>query len=193
MAEGRSRTRVAVAVALGRRDGLAVTIGTASAYLILYPLATRSLVSGGDSLDLIVAEEPLTLLFRRTGFLSFEPIALLDLGVARLLIAPIELLVAGGIAVLVGLNLSLSYLAWRQPAACGISPSVGMVAAVPALLSGSACCAPIFLIVLGIQASGLVVAALDVLIPLSVLLLVASLLLMSRRVEPSDAPGGTVG
>lgn len=192
MADGKTRTRAAVSLALGRRDGLTVTVGTALAYLILYLIATRSLVSGGGELGLIVAQDPLSLLFRRTGFMSFEPIALLDLGIARLLVAPIELLVAGGIAFLVGLNLALSYLAWRQPAACGISPGVGMFAAVPALLSGSACCAPIFLLVLGIQASGLLVAAVDVLIPLSVLLLVGSLLLISRRVQPREAAGTTV-
>lgn len=187
MAEGSSRTYAAVRLVLGRRDGRVVTVAATLAYLILYLIATRSLVSGGGGLEIRIAEKPISLLFRRTGFMTFEPIALIDLGIARLLVAPVELFVAGGIAILVGLNLALSYLAWRQPAACGVSPGVGMVAAVPALLSGSACCAPIFLIVLGIQASGLLVAAVDVLIPVSVVLLIGSLLLISRRVDPRPA------
>lgn len=184
MAELIEQTRTAVALTLGRRGGLVVTVGTAIAYLILYLVATRALVTGRGELDLTIAANPWALLFRQNGVLSFEPIALVDLVVVRLLLSPPELLLASGIAALVGLNLGLSYLAWRQPAACGISPGAGMFAAIPALLSGSACCAPILLIILGIQASGLLIVAFDVLLPVSVLLLIVSLLLVARRIRP---------
>lgn len=178
------QTRAAVGLTLERKDGVLVTVGTAVAYLLLYLVATQALVAGRGGFDLTIAANPWDLLFRQNGVLSFEPIALVDLGIVRLLLSPPEILVAGGIAALVGLNLGLSYLAWRQPAACGISPGAGMFAAVPALLSGSACCAPVLLIILGIQASGLLIVAFDVLLPVSVLLLLGSLFLVARRIRP---------
>lgn len=189
MAELLGQTRAAVALTLERKDSVLVTVGTAIAYLLLYLVATQALVAGRGGFGLIIAANPWDLLFRSNGVLSFEPIALLDLGVLRLLVSPPEILLAGGIATLVGLNLGLSYLAWRQPAACGISPAGGMFAAVPALLSGSACCAPVLLIILGIQASGLLVVAFDVLLPVSVLLLMGSLLLVARRIRPEVSQG----
>lgn len=184
MAKLLHQTRAAVGLTLQRKDGVLVTVGTAVAYLVLYLVATQALIRGRGEFDLTIAANPSKLLFRQNGVLSFEPIALVDLVVVRLLVSPPELLIAGGIAVLVGLNLGLSYLAWRQPAACGISPGAGVFAAVPALLSGSACCAPVLLIILGIQASGLLIVAFDVLLPVSVLLLLASLFLVARRIRP---------
>jgi hypothetical protein len=189
MAELLRQTRAAVALTLDRRDGVLVTVGTAVGYLLLYLVATQALVAGRGRLDLTIAANPWPLLFRSNGVLSFEPIALMDLGLVRLLVSPPEILLAGGIAALVGLNLGLSYLAWRQPAACGISSGAGMFAAVPALLSGSACCAPVLLIILGIQASGLLVVAFDVLLPVSVLLLLGSLFLVARRIRPDVGQG----
>ncbi|WP_206662565.1 hypothetical protein [Halorubrum sp. BOL3-1] len=91
-----------------------------------------------------------------------------------------------GIAGLVGLNLGLTYLAWRQPAACGVgSSSSGVIASVPAVLSGTACCGPVVLIVLGIQASGIVVTAFQFLLPIAVVLLVGSLVLVGRQIDPA--------
>jgi hypothetical protein len=91
-----------------------------------------------------------------------------------------------GIASLVGLNLGLTYLAWRQPAACGIgSSSSGFLASIPAVLSGTACCGPVVLIVLGIQASGIIVTAFQFLLPIAVVLLLGSLVLVGRQIDPA--------
>lgn len=185
MPEMTSATARAIRFALARRDGRVVALAVTVGYLVAYLVGTRSLVSGTGEFGIRVAAQPLSLVFRRNGIASFEPIALLELGALRLLVSPPELLIGMSIAALVGLNGTLTYLAWRQPAACGISPGVGAVAAVPALLSGSACCAPVVLLVLGIQASGILLVAVDVLLPAAVLLLVGSLVLVSRRIEPA--------
>jgi hypothetical protein len=88
-----------------------------------------------------------------------------------------------GLAALVGLNLALTYLVWRQPAACGIGrSSTGLLASVPALLSGTACCGPVVLLVVGVQASGVLLTGFQLLLPIAVLLLVGSLVLVGRRV-----------
>ncbi len=106
-------------------------------------------------------------------------------GPAVLLVAPVSFAVGGLLAALVGANLALSYLAVREPAACGLTPASGAFSALPGLLSGAACCGPTVLVVLGIQASGLALSAFSVLVPVSVLLLVGSLLLVGRQVAPA--------
>jgi hypothetical protein len=91
-----------------------------------------------------------------------------------------------GVAGLVGLNLSLSYLAWTQPASCGLGKSsTGAFAAVPALLSGSACCGPVVLIAVGVQASSALLTTFQFLLPAAVVLLLGSLVLVGRRVDPA--------
>jgi hypothetical protein len=54
----------------------------------------------------------------------------------------------------------------------------------PAVLSGTACCGPVVLIVLGIQASGVLLTAFQFLLPFAALLLVGSLVLVGRQVDP---------
>jgi len=75
---------------------------------------------------------------------------------------------------------------WRQPAACGLdsSASVGVLAGLPALLSGAACCGPILLLIVGIQASGILLLAFDFLVPGAIFLLVLGLLLIGRNIQP---------
>ena len=90
-----------------------------------------------------------------------------------------------GLAALVGGNLALTYLAWTQPAACGLGESSsGVLASLPAALSGTACCGPVVLIALGIQASGALLTAFQFLLPVSALLLAGSLVLVGRQIGP---------
>ena len=179
-----TRTRSAISALFRRRDALAVLVGVSVAYLALYLVAIGRLVSGSGETGVLVVED-LSLAFRSTGPLSFEPIARIDVGFLSLLFSPLDTLLGLGLAILVGLSLALFYLAWTQPAACGIDGATGALAAIPALLSGTACCGPVLLLALGIQASALSLAIFDVLLPLAVALLVGSLVLVSRNVDPT--------
>ncbi|MDY7081152.1 MAG: hypothetical protein SXQ77_01790, partial [Halobacteria archaeon] len=69
------------------------------------------------------------------------------------------------------------------PEKCGTRNTVGVLSAVPALLSGTACCGPIILIALGIQASSLLIGVFGVLLPIAFLLLLGSLALTARQVN----------
>jgi hypothetical protein len=180
------RTRRAVSVLFRRRDTAAVLGGVSLVYLALYLIAVGQLVSGSGEFGAFVVED-LSLAFRSTGPFSFEPIARFDFGPLSLLFSPLDTLIGFGIAVLVGSNLALFYLAWRQPAACGLDSATGAFAAIPALLSGTACCGPVLLLVLGVQASGLLLAVFEVLLPLAVCLLLGSLVLVGRNVDPTLA------
>lgn len=179
------RTRAATGLAVTRTDARVVLLGTAVAYLLAYLYALGHLAPGFGGVGVLVVEDPLARFFQpELGPLSFTPVGRVSLGPVTYLFS-LNTFFGAGIAALVGLNLSLSYLAWRQPEACGIGrSSTGLFASIPALLSGTACCGPVVLIVLGIQASGLVVSAFQFLLPVAVVLLVASLLLVSRQVDP---------
>jgi hypothetical protein len=183
-----SRTGFAVRVALGRRDGFAVFGAVAGLYLLVYLWFSDLLAFGRTEFGLTVASDPLARFFQpANSALSFEPVALVEFGVGTYLFS-LNTFVGLGIALLVGLNLAVTYVAWRQPKACGIGTSEassGVLAGIPALLSGAACCGPIVLIIFGIQASSTLLTVFQWLIPAAVVLLLGSLLWIGRKVDPA--------
>ena len=179
-----ARTRDATLLTVRRRDAAAVFLATTTGYLLVYLWAIGHLSSGLGGVEVVVADDALAQLFRQArGRLAFRPVARVSLGPVTYLFS-LNTLIGGAIAALVGLNLALSYLAYTSPAACGIgSQSAGLFASVPALLSGSACCGPVVLVVLGIQASGVLLSAFQFLLPVAVLALFGSLVLVGRQVN----------
>lgn len=182
------RTRAALGV-LGRRwDARAVFAVAAAGYFLVY-LATvgdLSVAAGGDSsgpLSVRVADD-LSRAVASLGFFRFGAVAVVAAGPVTYLFSPLNAAVAAVLSVLVGANLALTYLGLVQPRACGLESSTGVLAGVPALLSGAACCGPTILLAVGVQASATVVTAFQYLVPVAVVLLVGSLLLVGRRVEP---------
>jgi len=180
-----AKTRAATALTLSRRDAQVVFGGVTLGYLLVYLWAIGHLAPGIGGYSLTVVADPLgKLLHPSLGPFSFTPVAQVQLGPVTYLFS-FNTVVGAVIAALVGLNLGLTYLAWRQPKACGIGQSSsGLFASLPAVLSGSACCGPVALIVLGVQASGVLLTTFQFLLPLSVLLLLGSLVLVSRQVDP---------
>lgn len=180
-----AETRRAVAFALRRRDSLAVVAAVSLGYLAAYLWAARDLSYRPDvSPGLLVVSSPLERMVVRNGPASFEAVAVLDTGVVRLLVSPGNIAVGLVLAGLVGLSLGLTYLAVAQPKSCGIGAGSGLLASLPALLSGTVCCGPVVLLVLGVQASGLLLTVFAWLLPVGVLLLVGSLVYMAGKVDP---------
>jgi hypothetical protein len=178
-----ARTRRALGLVRSRRDGRVGFLGGTVAYLLVYMLATGDLSVGRDvGVGVVFARDPLGKLFARTGPVSFEPLARLDLGQAQVLLAPGDLLLGGTLAALVGANLALTYLAVVQPKACGIDTGAGVLAAAPALLSGTACCGPVILLSVGVTASGALVSLFAWLVPLGALSLLASLAYVAGKI-----------
>jgi len=181
-------TIAATTLVVRRRDSLAVVIFVGTGYLAAFLWAIGDFAMRPSAApSLIVVDDPLVRMFQRTGPASFEAVALLDTGVVRLLVSPIDVTIGLAIAGLVGLNLGLTYLAVVQPAACGIGAGSGLLASMPALLSGTVCCGPVILIALGIQASGLLLTLFAWLLPLGVVLLLASLVYVAGRVDVANA------
>lgn len=180
------RTYAALVAAASRRDARLVSLGLGTGYLLVYLATVGDLSVGPGSSPLTVRTvEDRSLAFSTTGFFRFEAIALVTVGRITYLFSPLNLAVAGVLSALVGANGALSYLGIVQPRACGLEASSGVFASLPALLSGAACCGPTILLVVGIQASATLVSGFQLLVPLAGVMLVGSLLLVGRNVEPS--------
>jgi hypothetical protein len=156
--------------------------GVTATYLILFLVALQDISLGGTGFHVLTTDWQRAL--HRTGAFTFEPIAQLTLPGATLLVSPLNVAIGAMLAVLAGVNLTVTYLAFQQPRACRFNRASGILASVPALLAGGACCAPAIVLILGVQLSSLMVAAFQVLIPVSGLLLLLTLLLILRRTEP---------
>lgn len=174
-------------VARTRRRALAAFGAATVGYLLAFLYALRDLSLGAAGTGVIVVDDPLSRMVEPgPGAFTYEPVAFVEFGVGALLFSPINTFLGLGLAVLVGANLALSYLAIAQPASCGVGASTGVLAAVPALLGGSACCAPVVLIVLGIQAGALTASLFGWLLPLGTALLVVTLVYVAGKVDPAS-------
>ncbi|RXK51138.1 hypothetical protein [Halorientalis pallida] len=177
------RTRSATRLVFRRRDSQVAFVTVTAIYLLLYLWAIGHLSAGLGGFDLLVVSDPLSKLLRpELGPFSFTPVARLALGPVTYLFSlnsVLGLVLAG----LVGVNGALTYLVWRQPRACGIGrSSTGLLASIPALLSGTACCGPVVLLVVGVQASGVLLTGFQLLLPVAVTVLLGSLVLVGRQV-----------
>lgn len=188
----RARTRLArtllVTRAVRRQRGpLAVLLGVTVAYLLVFLWVLGDLtVSAEAGLSVFVADRPLARALRPApGAFLFQPVALVELGVVFWEVSPLNTLLGLALATLVGLNLAFSYLAVTQPTSCGLSAGAGVFASVPGLLAGSTCCAPVLLVVAGVQASGLLLAAFVWLLPVGIALLLGTLGYVAGKVDPA--------
>lgn len=181
-----SRTRTAARLTIKRRDAAAVLVATTAGYLLVYLYALGHLAPGFGGYGVTVVSDAAAKFFSPgLGPLSFTPVARVSLGPITYLFS-LNTFLGVGVAGLVGLNIALSYLAWTQPASCGIGQSsTAAFAGIPALLSGTACCGPVVLIAVGIQASGVLLTAFQWLLPAAVVLLLGSLVLVGRQVNPT--------
>ncbi|SNR51305.1 hypothetical protein SAMN06264855_11131 [Halorubrum vacuolatum] len=186
-----AETAAATRLVLRRNDSVAVAGLVLVGYLTAFLWAVGDLSVRPDMpAGLLIVDDPLWRVFDRTGPATFEAIAIVDTGVARLLFSPGNLLLGGFVAGLVGLNLAMSYLAVVQPAACGLGTGSGLLASMPALLAGTVCCGPVVLLVLGIQASGLLLTMFTWLLPLGIGLLFVSLIYVAGKIDVSGSAHG---
>lgn len=183
-----SDTLAAIRLVFRRRDAVAVLGTITLGYLFAFLWAAGDLSYRPDMpRNFLVVDDPLLLILQRTGPASFEAIAILDTGLFRLLVSPMNIAIGLVIAVLVGISLGLTYLAVVKPKACGVGAGTGLFASLPALLSGTVCCGPVILLVLGIQASGVIMTAFFWLLPVGVLALIGSIVYLAGKIDISRA------
>ncbi|MCL9818009.1 hypothetical protein [Natronocalculus amylovorans] len=179
---------IATRGALIRRDGAAVFLLTVVGYFVVYEIAIANLGRAFTvgSVSISVVDQPLQRAFESTGPYQYEPIALIELYMIEYLFAPVTAAIGVVLAVLVGLNFAIAVVSWRQPRACGLAErktsAGGLFAGIPALLSGTVCCGPAILLVIGVQATAGLMAVFQWLLPVAIALLIGSLLWISKDV-----------
>lgn len=150
------------------------------AYLALYLSAMSYLTLAGPDADGYVALDIQPtwreLLFRHRGPFLFEPIGIARVGPLVVFLSIPNLLIGAALGALIGANLAVSYHAFRTLGLRGARGLHALIGTVPALLSGAACCVPTLILAIGLQFTASLAALWSVLVPLSALLLVASLL-----------------
>lgn len=176
------KTRTVVKTVVTRRRYRRITVVIGLLYLIAFLLAVQNLsIPGGQTM---ARAGNVSAMFRRTGFLLFDAVAIVQTPLFTLLVSPINILMGIVLSAIVGLNLTMSYVAWRQPRACSVNRATGMVGMFPALFAGGACCAPTVLLILGIQATATVITASQWMIPLAFALLLGSLIWIAQKTKP---------
>lgn len=173
--------RVSLALLSAKRYRLGL-VGITGFYLVAYLFAIQNLTLPTGSGFSVLWVDP-AMMFRRTGYLFFDAIAVIHTPLFTWLLSPLNLLLGLLISLLVSLNLLLSWVAWRQPRACQVNSTTGTLGLMPALLAGGACCAPTLLPVLGIQATAALITAVQWMIPLALVLLIGSLVWVAQKTD----------
>jgi len=144
------------------------------AAIYLWAIGDLSFHGWRPQVDWLWTREPLAMLYKQRTLFYFEGIAIINLPVATYLFSPVNLIVGLALGALVGLNLASSRAVAKQKRGRS-RPAGPLAASVLALLAGTACSAPIVLVLLGIQASAALLAFFSALVPLALVLLVAAL------------------
>jgi hypothetical protein len=150
-------------------------------YLLLFLVALQDISAGGAGFEFLTVDW--TRMFDRTGAVTFEPIARITVPGLTILLSPLNVAIGLAVAALAAVNLVVTWVAFRQPRACTFNRSTGIMASLPALLAGSACCAPAIILILGIQVSSLFITIFQVLIPASIVLLIVTLKVILDRTD----------
>lgn len=136
-------------------------------------------------------------LLRERAPYNYEPVALVQPveGFALFLAVP-NLLLAAGLSLLLGLNVTTLVFNYRHSRACGLRRSAsGLLASVPAFLTGFACCTPTLVILAGASLAASVIALVQWFMPAALVALVGGLgynLFRRLPVRPSRAQGSEV-
>lgn len=154
---------------------------TTIAYLILYLYVIGDLRFTGGNYSIRIADT--TLMFKQISPFYFEGLAVISTPFITLILSPLNLFIGGLIAALVGINIAFSITGFRHPQECSTNNATGLLSVVPALLGGSACCGPILIFVLGLQASSTLLTFFGILIPLALLLLILTAIYSSLQID----------
>jgi len=178
-----------VRVALSTKRSKIILLVTSVAYLLFYFVVTGLLFLGGSgSFSVFVSESWLSLILRERTPFNWEPIGFISLGAITIFLAIPNIIFGVITAGLVGANISVSAYTYTARTMCRINPSQSVLSAVPALLTGVACCGPTLLLSLGIASATLTVAFvsfLPFLFPLALLGLITSLFWAGWRISKS--------
>jgi len=154
----------------------AFALAGGSVFFVLYLYAIGDLVIDGRAAWMIMVADlsPAHWTRARSLFL-YEAMALVEAGWLVWLVSPVNLLITALLASLTAGNIHGILTLRAAPQQCGAGGRYGSLGgAMPALLAGSACCAPSLLLILGIPGLGVFASLFQWLVPVSFVLLLLS-------------------
>lgn len=160
----------------------ALAWGTTLVYLAVFQIAVADLTIDGSyrPASMFVVAHWESLVLRERAPFQFEAVAILEAPYLVWLISPMNIAVGLVLGLLTGVQIALVRIARRCAVACGLSPATGLLAGLPGLLAGSACCAPILFVLLGVQVTASLVTLMGLMIPAAFLFLLVGLALTLR-------------
>ncbi|MBI4562319.1 MAG: hypothetical protein HY724_09775 [Candidatus Rokubacteria bacterium] len=186
--EGWARLRAALA--RGRPKRVGILSGVAYVLVYLFSLGHIAITPGraafpGAGVFTYVGLENL---WRQRAPYNYEPVAIFQPvdGFAIFLAVP-NLLLAIALGTLVALNVAVFLHGNTQSRHCGLAKSAsGLVASLPAFLTGFACCAPSLVILLGAVFASSFLLFVEVAMPAAIAALILSLAWNLFRPVPGD-------
>ena len=192
------RLRAALAVPRHRRTGLIAAAVVLVAYL--FSIGDLAVSASGRLTGVQVFQTAWGRVFQARAPYLFEPVVAVHPSAhLAVFISPLNLLLGGMVAALVGCNVAVAGHAARQAAACratrrrrGYARLLGVL---PAFLLGFACCVPTVLLVLGTGTAAVLLPVLiplrPVFYPLTLVLLTAALVGQSRASRAARMSAGS--
>jgi len=161
---------------------LAFASGIALIYLLVFQFAVADLSI--DSTARPISSSGLSnwqdVVFRQRVPFQFEAIAVLQGPYFIWLLSPVNIAIGAVLGLLTGAQIALVGIARKCAVSCGLSPAAGIFAGLPGLLAGSACCAPLLFILLGVQLTASLVTLMGLMIPIAFVLLFGGLVFTLR-------------
>lgn len=167
----------------------AIAVGVGIAYLALYLYMLGDLGFGASGWDLRVSSQWPTLWLKARAPFQFEGIAMVDAGLVRWIISPLNLAIALVLGGLLAANVHGAIALRQDPPACRApGAGAGALAALPALLAGGACCAPALVLLIGLPSLGAFAGLFSWLVPVAIGALVATRWWQRRIGAPALGP-----
>lgn len=168
---------------------LVVGVASLIIYSLIYLAATQHLIftSRGQVADFFTFKLLpgwQDLLFRQRAPFLFEPIGAFYLGPnLKFFLSIPNLFLALLLGSLVGANIATSYYSFKKLGLSGVKGFQALLATLPAIVTGSACCVPTLILVIGLQLTATLATVWSFFVPLSVILLLGSLYWSARRIR----------
>jgi hypothetical protein len=160
----------------------AVAWAVALVYVLLFQVAIADLTIDGAlrPASLFVVGNWQDLVLRTRAPFQFEAVAVVEAPFLVWLVSPMNIAIGLALGLLTGFQIALVRIARHCAVSCGLKPAAGVLAAVPGLLAGSACCAPILFLLLGVQVTASLITLMGLLVPAAFVFLLLGLGLTLR-------------
>ncbi|MHA1480208.1 MAG: hypothetical protein ACTSQZ_02135 [Candidatus Thorarchaeota archaeon] len=195
MQEMLKKSIIHIQIAMSSKRSRLIAAAVSFLYLAFYLAITGILTMNFEisSFDLFVSENWMTLILRERAPFNWEPIGFLSLGILDIYLAIPNIIFGFIVGIFVGINIAISAYTYKTRTMCKINPSSSVLTAVPALLTGVACCGPTFLLSLGVASATLSIAfvsILPLLFPFAIIGLILSLFWSGWRLSKASIPLG---